>query len=67
MPLIRHVGSRLLQAAWAAPASQVAQGFVREMGTERRPGESGAWKSSGYRGGAAWGAVRCGTDGMGRN
>lgn len=55
MPLIRHaarLGSAML-GQWAAPASSAANEFVRHMGTERRPGESGAWKASEYD----WGAL----------
>lgn len=50
MPLIRHAAKALL-SSWsnANPAASVATAdvFVRYMGTERRPGESGAWKASG--------------------
>lgn len=48
MPLIRQAASHLkLLSNWAAPASSTAGEFVRNMGTERRPGESGAWKAIG--------------------
>lgn len=43
MPLIRHSAQKLA-TLWAAPASQALNEFVRHMGSERRPGESGAWK-----------------------
>ena len=57
MPLIRRAAQQLLQS-WAAPASCSAAGgqlgeLVRHMGTERRPGESGAWKQR------AWMVMEC--------
>ena len=48
MPLIRHAAKALMSSwALAAPAAstQATEVFVRHMGTERRPGESGAWTS----------------------
>ena len=50
MPLIRHTAQRALSGllSWAAPAASSAASleFTRSMGTERRPGQSGAWRSS---------------------
>lgn len=46
MPLIRHTAQKLAAMWAAAPASQAMNEVVRHMGTERRPGESGAWKQS---------------------
>ncbi|PNG99877.1 NADH dehydrogenase [ubiquinone] iron-sulfur protein 8-B, mitochondrial, partial [Tetrabaena socialis] len=42
MPLVRRAASLL--TTWAAPSCGAMTEFVRSMGTERRPGESGAWK-----------------------
>eukprot|EP00798_Chlamydomonas_sp_ICE-L_P025107 gene25107-10748_t len=43
MPLIRKTTQRLL-SQWAVPSCASMTEFTRQMGTERRPGESGAWK-----------------------
>eukprot|EP00983_Pelagomonas_calceolata_P002949 97125-Pelagomonas_calceolata.AAC.1 len=41
-------GSSLLPAAAATTSSPVLSEFTRQMGTERRPGLSGAWKQSAF-------------------
>ncbi|GIL70238.1 hypothetical protein Vretimale_3520 [Volvox reticuliferus] len=43
MPLVRRAAQSLL-SSWAAPSCGAMAELVRSMGTERRPGESGAWK-----------------------
>jgi hypothetical protein len=44
MPLIRRAAASLL-GSWA-PATNAMMELTRQMGTERRPGLSGAWKQS---------------------
>ena len=47
MPLLRRAAQSLL-TSWAPVATNCGamSELVRCMGTERRPGESGAWKQS---------------------
>lgn len=41
---LRQVARSVLQAPWAPVASEKMLDLTRQMGTERRPGLSGAWK-----------------------
>ncbi|MEW5312794.1 MAG: hypothetical protein WDW38_004402 [Sanguina aurantia] len=43
MPLIKQA-ARMLLSSWTAPACLATTETVRHMGTERRPGQSGAWR-----------------------
>mmetsp|Transcript_11431 Transcript_11431/g.20161 ORF Transcript_11431/g.20161 Transcript_11431/m.20161 type:complete len:230 (+) Transcript_11431:135-824(+) len=43
MPLVRSA-ARALLSSWAPVAQQMSDTVTRQMGTERRPGLSGAWK-----------------------
>lgn len=43
MPLIKQA-ARMLLSSWTAPACLASAETVRHMGTERRPGQSGAWR-----------------------
>mmetsp|Transcript_41773 Transcript_41773/g.85137 ORF Transcript_41773/g.85137 Transcript_41773/m.85137 type:complete len:227 (-) Transcript_41773:89-769(-) len=43
--MLRQVARSVMGPSWATPATGAMNDFMRQMGTERRPGESGAWKA----------------------